>query len=183
MLQRIPTGALCLLVAGTPCQQLTTMGRFQGRQGLGGTESRHFFALPYVARLIQQERPDLATHTLLEHTASMRPMHRARILEAMGLTGHARSDMQVDAGSWTAFPRRRILISTLPIPAAPWRPAPRPHPWESGYQPHPQGEMPAILRARGESAAGLPRPSAYQLAARCLLYHNQAPWRDMSLYQ
>eukprot|EP00975_Prorocentrum_lima_P037237 7835340-Prorocentrum_lima.AAC.1 len=33
MLAAIPSGALCIFVAGSPCQQLTTIGAYQGRQG------------------------------------------------------------------------------------------------------------------------------------------------------
>eukprot|EP00975_Prorocentrum_lima_P027336 5745191-Prorocentrum_lima.AAC.1 len=38
-----------------------------------------------------------------------------------------------------------------------------------------------MLRQRGVSPQGHPRPSAYQLAARHLLYRADLPWRDMPI--
>eukprot|EP00975_Prorocentrum_lima_P005173 1123848-Prorocentrum_lima.AAC.1 len=69
LLHSIPEGALCLMVGGTPCQQLTTIGNFQGRQGPCGPDSRHFYAFPTLARLIQEERPDVHLHAVLENAA------------------------------------------------------------------------------------------------------------------
>eukprot|EP00974_Lingulodinium_polyedra_P049515 4759972-Lingulodinium_polyedra.AAC.1 len=46
MLDRIPHGSLLLVIGGSPCQQLTTAGRYNGRQGLAGRDSRLFYALP-----------------------------------------------------------------------------------------------------------------------------------------
>eukprot|EP00975_Prorocentrum_lima_P022791 4798438-Prorocentrum_lima.AAC.1 len=60
----------------------------------------------------------------------MRQEHRDRILRALALETAPRAVTQVDSIRWTAFPRRRLLISTLPAPEQPWRPAPRPIPWE-----------------------------------------------------
>eukprot|EP00975_Prorocentrum_lima_P021727 4577359-Prorocentrum_lima.AAC.1 len=40
-----------------------------------------------------------------------------------------------------------------------------------------------MMRSRGTTSRGQPRPSSYQLGARHLLYHNQWPWRDIPLPQ
>ena len=51
-LTRVPREALLLLVGGSPCQQLTRMGRYQGAQGLCGPTSVHFYIVPVLAALI-----------------------------------------------------------------------------------------------------------------------------------
>eukprot|EP00974_Lingulodinium_polyedra_P027115 2616213-Lingulodinium_polyedra.AAC.1 len=59
MLDGTPWGALVLLIGGSPCQQLTTAGRRQGRQGLAGRDSVLFYAIPAIARAITELRPDV----------------------------------------------------------------------------------------------------------------------------
>eukprot|EP00975_Prorocentrum_lima_P030339 6361468-Prorocentrum_lima.AAC.1 len=75
LLGELPRNSLRLLVAGAPCQQLTTMGPYRGRLGLCGLDSRHLFAVPYIAHLIQTLRSDARVHVLIENAASMLPMH------------------------------------------------------------------------------------------------------------
>eukprot|EP00975_Prorocentrum_lima_P010333 2198025-Prorocentrum_lima.AAC.1 len=65
LLQELPRNCLCLLIAGSPCQQLTTMGPQRGRLGLCGQESRHYFAVPSIAHVIQSHRPDVRVHALV----------------------------------------------------------------------------------------------------------------------
>eukprot|EP00975_Prorocentrum_lima_P055057 11543827-Prorocentrum_lima.AAC.1 len=40
-----------------------------------------------------------------------------------------------------------------------------------------------MLRSRGQDEAGRPGPSTCQVAARFLLYHNDAPWANMTIAQ
>eukprot|EP00974_Lingulodinium_polyedra_P035304 3389602-Lingulodinium_polyedra.AAC.1 len=85
------------------------------------------------------------------------------MLQAFGLCADRLGDhtARVDAGNWTAFPRDRIVLSTLPVEPADWTPARRPPAWEQGWSPHPMGQMQPMMRHRqvmGHDIIG----SAYQ---------------------
>eukprot|EP00975_Prorocentrum_lima_P054513 11430465-Prorocentrum_lima.AAC.1 len=82
---------------------------------------------------------------------------------ALGLPPEGPHAMLIDAGRWSAFPRRRLVLATLPIPQQPWQPAQRPSPWENHYALHPLGTIGVMMRARGISPHGMPRPTCHQL--------------------
>ena len=75
----LPLGSLLLVVAGSPCQQLTTMGRGGGELGLCGGDSCHFLAIPLLCHLLQCLRPDLLIHLVVENAGSMLARHREAI--------------------------------------------------------------------------------------------------------
>ena len=177
-----PPGALLVVIAGSPCQQLTTAGTWGGRQGLAGPDSVLFFAVPAVAAAVTQLRPDVAVATLLEQAGSTLPLHRRAIGEAFGLDrdGTATHGAVVDAGRWGPLPRRRILLSPVPPDPHPWCPPARPAPWAPGWRPHWQGDLQPMMRAH-RVEAGLIMARPYQYAARPLLYHEGARWGGMPL--
>eukprot|EP00972_Heterocapsa_arctica_P027585 4055423-Heterocapsa_arctica.AAC.1 len=74
MLSHIEPGAMVLIIGGSPCQQLTTMGKERGATGLCGPDSKHFFALPLLRWAVETARPDLITHVLAENAGSMLPI-------------------------------------------------------------------------------------------------------------
>eukprot|EP00975_Prorocentrum_lima_P055840 11706824-Prorocentrum_lima.AAC.1 len=114
----------------------------------------------------------------------MRDEHRTAILTTLGLETQPRAAVRVNAGDWTEFPRRRLLVSTLAPPLERWTPVRRGTPWMDGFAPHPAGTVATMLRSRGQSRSGRPRPSCYQLAAQHLSYSMAViPWRDMPLHQ
>ena len=76
----LPEGTLVLVVAGSPCQQLTHGGRLRGRQGLCGQQSVQFYAVPVVAWFLAEYRADLRVHIVLESAASMEALFRDAIL-------------------------------------------------------------------------------------------------------
>eukprot|EP00974_Lingulodinium_polyedra_P003063 287869-Lingulodinium_polyedra.AAC.1 len=71
---------------------------------------------------------------------------------AIGLGAVAIGDrlLESDAKGWTALPRARILLSTLPyVPDGP--PPLRPMPWEDNFRPRMFGGSPEpMMRARGQ---------------------------------
>lgn len=81
--QFLPAGCTTIIVAGSPCQQLTFAGKYRGQQGLCGPGSVLFFAVPTVAWILQELRPDTIVHVVLENAASMQPVHRATIMQAL----------------------------------------------------------------------------------------------------
>ena len=56
--QSLPAGCITIIVAGSPCQQLTFAGRYRGQQGLCGPDSVLFFAVPTVVWILQVLRLD-----------------------------------------------------------------------------------------------------------------------------
>ena len=104
-----------LIVAGSPCVQLTIAGASRGRQGLCGQDSVHFFVVPVVRWAILRVRPDLCVHVVVENAASMLPLHRDAILEALGGLSARTHLLALDSQEWAHMPRHRFYFSTLPV--------------------------------------------------------------------
>jgi hypothetical protein len=120
VLDSVPRNALLLIVAGSPCQQLTSAGTLGGSQGLRGQDSILFYAVPTIARLCQDIRPDISVHVLVENAGSTQQRHKHAMLDALGLPHQppGRHIMVKDSIDWTAMTRRRVLISDTPNPDA-----------------------------------------------------------------
>ena len=183
--ERLPRGTTVIIPAGSPCQQLTYGGRHAGRQGLCGPQSVHFFAVPVTAWMLQQCRPDLFVHVVLENAASMTERHRGVILQALGgltVSDHLRT---LDSLQWCPFPRRRHFFSTMRDSGELPMPAQRPAPWEPGWAPHPQGTLGPMMCSRSRQGV---RASTPQYHVKALVYRRaQGPleidWHAMSLEQ
>eukprot|EP00974_Lingulodinium_polyedra_P025290 2444504-Lingulodinium_polyedra.AAC.1 len=67
MLDNAPWGALVPIIGGSPCQQFAQAGRYQGRRGLAGRDSILFYAIPVIARIVADARPDVLVHVLCEN--------------------------------------------------------------------------------------------------------------------
>ena len=181
-LRAVPQGALLLLVAGSPCQDLTVAGRYRGRRGIAGPQSVLFYAVPVVARAISEIRPDLIVHVLLENAGTTLRQHRHAMGRALGMDeattdGHS---VVVDAADWAHLPRRRLLLSTFPRDAQPWMPPRRSAPWDRGWRPHWQAAMAPLMRARHQTGSFI-RGSTFQYMAPALLYHDDGPWQSMGM--
>ena len=117
MLDTFPIGALLIIIAGFPCQDLTNMGTSEGILGILGSRSVLFFAIPLITHLIQELRPDLIIHLLLENTNTMLEIHRNAICDSLNVS--TREDggyIQSNAHAWMISLRSRLLFSTLPLP-------------------------------------------------------------------
>ena len=113
MLARLPQGALLLVVAGSPCQQLSTLGAHNGRLGLCGRTSSLFFVIPVVCAILQALRPDLLVHVLVENAGSMLGHFKKGILVSLNVPPEAAITCNTD--KWTSFNRCRLLVSTLRV--------------------------------------------------------------------
>ena len=104
------------------------------------------------------------------------------MFEAMGLpTTEGDAYIQIaDAGRLASLPSRRMLLSTLPVPAQPWRPHQRHIPWERNWRPHWRGDMQPVMRTRQQTGHVLVGP-AYQYGLGTLLYDAHGAWRAMDL--
>ena len=187
MLNSFPFGALLIIIAGSPCQDLTTYNALAGALGLCGPRSVLFFAIPTIAYCIQEARPDLIIHFLLENTATMLHTHRAAICNALRITdGEAQGWVYSDPG-WTLARRKRILFSSLPQPAHSadnplignafdegWY-------WAAQTQQITSRKFPTFLRSRGE-VNGQPITSAYQLTVNHLIFRS-SDWGGINYIQ
>ena len=62
--QSLQADCITIIVAGSPCQQLTFAGRYRGQQGLCGPDSVLFFAVPTVAWILQELKPGTVVHVV-----------------------------------------------------------------------------------------------------------------------
>ena len=177
-MERLPRGALLLIAGGPPCAQLTKAGAEQGRVGLAGQQSVLFYAMPAIAYRASQIRPDLLVHVVIESAANAQERHQVAMAQAMALPSYQEAVMELDAAAWCAFPRKRILMSTLPKGEGRWRPDRRPEPWEQGWAPRHPDEMPTMLRARNRDGQEPLRTSTYQYAPSRLVYSTAEPWKS-----
>ena len=108
--QGLPQQCLVLIVAGSPCQQLSRAGRHAGAQGLCGPASVLFFSALVVAWTLRRLRPDATVHAIVENAASSLPLHREAILEALG--GLCRSEhlLTLDTIYWALTPSTQARV-------------------------------------------------------------------------
>ena len=60
----LPVGCILLIIAGSPCQQLTVAGYLKGVLGLCGKDSYLFFSIPLVRWAVSIMRPDIVIHII-----------------------------------------------------------------------------------------------------------------------
>ena len=161
--QSLPAGCITIIVAGSPCQQFTYAGRYRGQQGLCGPDSVLFFAVPTVAWILQELRPDTVVHLVLENAASMHSTHRAAIMQALGGLNTNEHLRTLDSGTWSAFPRRRHYFMTLPDRGDLILPTGRDTPWEPGWGPIPSAVLYPMMCSRDNVN---PRASTIQYVPR-----------------
>ncbi len=183
----LPGGCSVLVLAGSPCQQLTYSGRYRGRQGLCGAQSVHFFVVPAVAWMLRMIRPDVVVHIILENAASMTDRHKGVIMRALGGLRAESNLRTLDSGRWSVFPRRRHYFATVGASEEIEAMAMRPQPWEDGWAPLPpgRGQMAPMMCSR--SREGI-RASTYQYQPQGLVYRRAGPecgfdWHGCSLDQ
>eukprot|EP00974_Lingulodinium_polyedra_P003294 308249-Lingulodinium_polyedra.AAC.1 len=70
VLRDVPQGGLLLIMAGSPCQELTSVGPHGGELGLTGSQSVLYHAVPAIARVASFLRPDIYVHVFAENAAS-----------------------------------------------------------------------------------------------------------------
>ena len=165
--QTLPDGCITIIIAGSPCQQLTYAGRYRGGQGLCGPDSVLFFAVPTVAWILQELRPDINVQVVLENAGSMQSIHRATIMQALGGLNASQHLRTLDSGEWSVFPRRRYYFMTLPENGDIATPTRREAPWEPGWGPIPAAVLHPMMCSRNNTT---PRASTNQYHAQSLIY-------------
>eukprot|EP00974_Lingulodinium_polyedra_P054146 5206626-Lingulodinium_polyedra.AAC.1 len=62
VLQDVPQGGLLMITAGSPCQELASIGSRGGELGLAGSQSVLYHAVPAIARVASVLRRDIFVH-------------------------------------------------------------------------------------------------------------------------
>ena len=169
--QTLPADCITIIVAGSPCQQLTFAGRYRGQQGLCGPDSVLFFAVPTVAWTLQEPRPDTVVHVVLENAASMQSNHRAAIMQALGGLNTREHLRTLDSGAAPFQGVDTTYFMTLPDGGDITLPARRDAPWEPGWGPIPSAVLYPMMCSRDNVN---PRASTIQYHAQSLIFRYAA---------
>ena len=185
-LDDVPVGALLILSSGSPCNQASRITTHKGALGLLGADSRHFWAVPLLAWVIQQRRPDLNVHVIQEMVDTILQVHLRAMLAALGVP--AENYLQhIDSGEWSHLPRKRYWIASFKVAAGPSDSVSftkLPIPWAAGWGFHWQGVPPTATRSR-EVFEGHVLSSTYQCHPGCTLidYQHDSCWDLLTMTQ
>ena len=100
-----------IVIAGSPCQDLTLAGPFKGLLGLTGQSSSLFYYVHVILWLLQTNYPTELIRFLLENAGTMLEIHRKAILRALGLNPDANPDyFRVDPKHTHGIKRNRFYF-------------------------------------------------------------------------
>ena len=104
-----------IVVAGSPCQDLTSAGPFQGLLGLTGPCSSMFYYVHIILWILQMNYPIELIRFLLENAGTMLEIHRKAILKALGLNPQTPPDhFRVDPKFSHGIKRNRFYFRNYP---------------------------------------------------------------------
>ena len=104
-----------IVVAGSPCQDLTSAGPFQGLLGLTGPCSSMFYYVHSILWILQMNYPTELIRFLLENAGTMLEIHRQAILKALGLNPQLPPDhFRVDPKFSHGIRRNRFFFRNYP---------------------------------------------------------------------
>ena len=168
-LASLPDDSLVLIVGGSPCNNLSRISANRGVDGLAGTQSCHFFAIPFAAYIANFLRPGLHVQTLVENVHPMDAVSYQAMLESLGNLPDEYAVL-MNAADWVASPRQRTWIGSFPPPRAADRITYRrmASPWEPRWAYRWDGKVPTWTRSRGNGNDI--EPSSYQTSLRHLLF-------------
>ena len=100
-----------IVIAGSPCQDLTPAGPFKGLLGITGQSSSLFYYVHVILWLLQMNYPTDLIRFLLENAGTMLEIHRKAILRALGLNPDANPDyFRVDPKHTHGIKRNRFYF-------------------------------------------------------------------------
>ena len=153
-----------IVIAGSPCQDLTLAGPFKGLLGLTGQSSSLFYYVHVILWLLQTNYPTELIRFLLENAGTMLEIHRKAILRALGLNPDANPDyFRVDPKHTHGIKRNRFYFRNY---------TDRDHVQTSAVLNHDDGEGPLL------DQGGVPIPFGPLLRVRTVLGHQvfQLSW-------
>eukprot|EP00959_Pyramimonas_sp_CCMP1952_P268502 5614076-Pyramimonas_sp.AAC.1 len=71
-------------MAGLPCANLSTASQHGGLDGLAGSQSVHFFAVPLLWGIARRLRPDVRVLVCCEGPATILAAHKQAMCTALG---------------------------------------------------------------------------------------------------
>ena len=164
-----------IVIAGSPCQDLTTIGRLKGALGLAGTRSIYFYTFHLTLHYLQEALTPSKVLYVLENAASMKAEYRQTIQLVLGNSGRTPQLRERDSGNHTAAQRKRYYFTNSTHTA---EPAQDPTPWEEPWTAIEQlthnakHRLLPIVRLQGHDPhRGLYRHSHLALHPYSLLYH------------
>ena len=153
-----------IVIAGSPCQDLTLAGPFKGLLGLTGQSSSLFYYVHVILWLLQTNYPAELIRFLLENAGTMLEIHRKAILRALGLNPDANPDyFRVDPKHTHGIKRNRFYFRNY---------TDRDHVQKSAVLSHNDCEGPLL------DQSGVPIPFGPLLRVRTVLGHQvfQLSW-------
>ena len=153
-----------IVIAGSPCQDLTLAGPFKGLLGLTGQSSSLFYYVHVILWLLQTNYPTELIRFLLENAGTMLEIHRKAILRALGLNPDANPDyFRVDPKHTHGVKRNRFYFRNY---------TDRDHVQKSAVLSHNDCEGPLL------DQSGVPIPFGPLLRVRTVLGHQvfQLSW-------
>ena len=165
-----------IVIAGSPCQDLTTIGKHKGVLGLAGTRSIHFYTFHLTVHYLQQALSPHKVIYVLENAASMKAEYRQAIQLILGNSGRKPQMRERDSGEHTVAQRRRYFFTNSRHTSEPTADGiPWDLPWTSIEQltHNPKHRLLPIVRLQGrDQGRGLYKHSHIALHPYSLLYHS-----------
>ena len=142
-----------IIIAGSPCQDVTTYGQYRGLLGFAGSRSRHMHAFYFTLKALQALWPLTQTFYVLENSGSMQDMHLKYITKLLNVTPQCVK--KINASLWTETARSRLFFSPTTSCLLPTR---SPKPWHNGWDKLILNEqnkpMPTYMLTRGRCQLG-----------------------------
>ena len=174
----LPIGTIVLVVAGSPCQDLTYAGVADGpgrriRAGLCGRASSAFWAVPLICHRLAAFRPDLRVEVVVENAGSMEASQKTLVCRALNIPPAQAAHIDTDV--WSHYRRLRWFFSSLDPPGRRAPLARRPPPWDPGWA-RPLGATAAMapMMRSNPRAPDVAVPSAFQATPDGLLCHRDS---------
>ena len=104
-------GTSYIVIAGSPCQDLTTIGKLKGALGLAGTRSIYFYTFHLTLHYLQEALTPSKVLYVLENAASMKAEYRQTIQLVLGNSGRTPQLRERDSGNHTAAQRKRYYFT------------------------------------------------------------------------
>ena len=163
-----------IVIAGTPCQDLTTIGKLKGTIGLAGTRSIYFYTFHLTLHYLQEALTPSKVLHVLENAASMEAEYRQTIQLVLGNSGRTPQLRERDSGNHTVAQRKRYYFTNSTHTAEPTQdPTPWELPWTAIEQltSNAKHRLLPIVRLQGHDPhRGLYRHSHLALHPYSLLY-------------
>ena len=146
-----------ILIAGSPCQDVTIAGESKGLLGFTGTRSVYMHAVFFVLHALHALGALNRTFLVLENAGSILELHKSYLAKLLGL--RPQQMKKIKASDWASVERHRLYCVSSTVTH---RPHPQPSPFRSSWSPLPSACTPSAaprklmpwLLTRGHSFFG-----------------------------